>query len=190
MTPAELSRATGARIDRATKYLEYIERAMFLYSINTPARIAAFLAQIGHETGGLKYLTEIWGPTPTQERYEGRADLGNTQPGDGKRFKGHGFIQVTGRFNHAAARDQLRARLGDGVPDFEEFPDRLSEPEWAAMSAANYWDRHDLNKYADVGDFDGVSDMINRGHKTLREGDANGYKDRLALFETAKTVVA
>lgn len=190
MTAEDLARATGASVVRAALLLPHIVRAMDLFAIDTPQRQAAFLAQIGHESGGLRYLGEIWGPTPAQTRYEWRKDLGNTQLGDGRRFKGHGLIQVTGRFNHAAARDQLRARFGPSVPDFEAYPEQLEEFEWAAMSAANFWSQHDINKWADAGDFDGVSDVINRGRKTAAEGDANGYADRLALYKRATEVLA
>jgi putative chitinase len=190
MTAQELAQCTGARIDRAEAHFTNLEEAMALYAIDTPTRQAAFLAQIGHESGGLRYLQEIWGPTETQRRYETRQDLGNNQPGDGRRFAGHGFIQVTGRFNHAAARDQLRARFGMEVPDFEQEPEKLAEPYWAAMSAANFWSQHDCNRYADSGDFDGVSDVINRGRKTAAEGDSIGYQDRLALYRRATEVLA
>lgn len=183
MTPQQLAMATGARIDRATAHLPWIVAAMAAYNIDNPRRKAAFLARIGHESGGLKWPQEIWGPTPAQRGYELRQDLGNTQPGDGARFRGHGWIQVTGRYNHAAARDRLRAKFGDRVPDFEAEPHRLAEPEWAAMSAADFWHAHDINKYADIGDFDGVCDMINRGRKTSPYGDANGYADSFALWE-------
>lgn len=96
MNAQELARATGARIDRATAYLQAIEEAMGEFQIDTPERQAAFLAQIGHESGGLHWLVELWGPTPAQERYEHRADLGNTRPGDGYRFRGRGLIQTRG----------------------------------------------------------------------------------------------
>ena len=118
---------------------------------------------------------------PAQGRYEGRADLGNTKPGDGFRFRGRGLIQVTGRANHAAARDRLRARFGGGVPDFEELPDRLAEPQWAALSAGDFWDRHGLNALADAGDFMRITKAIN--------GGTNGYADRVARLETAKSVL-
>lgn len=191
MTPEQLATCTGClRPALAASWLEPIEAAMAAYGIDTPQRQAAFLAQIGHESGGLQYAREIWGPTPTQERYEGRADLGNTQPGDGKRFRGHGLIQVTGRDNHARARDRLRAKFPDrDVPDFEADPEALASPEWAALSAADFWDAHNLNKWADAGDFDGVSDVINRGRKTAKEGDANGYADRLARYNEAREVL-
>ena len=77
MTPAELSLATGARIDRATEFLPIIERAAVDFEVTTPDRMAAFLAQVGHESGGLHWLAELWGPTTAQSRYEGREDLGN-----------------------------------------------------------------------------------------------------------------
>lgn len=190
MTPKDLAICTGARIDRATKHLPWIESAMMAYGIDTPKRQAAFLARIGHESGGLHWPSELWGPTATQRRYETRQDLGNNQPGDGERFKGHGWIQVTGRYNHAQARDRLRDVFGSRVPDFEADPERLADPEWAAYSAAEFWHRNNINKYADIGDFDGVCDVINRGRKTAPYGDANGFAESFALYERAKRVLA
>ncbi|MDO9402029.1 MAG: glycoside hydrolase family 19 protein [Polaromonas sp.] len=191
MTPQDIARCTGARIDRAQYCADGLNDAMRLYGIDTPARKAMFLANIGHETGGLKWLKEIWGPTPAQSRYEGRADLGNTQPGDGRRFAGHGMLQTTGRFNHAAVRDRLRKRFPDmSVPDFEVEPERLADPEWASLSAADYIAMKDCNRFADSGDFDGYCDTINRGRKTAADGDSNGYADRLKLFKIAAAVIA
>lgn len=188
MTPAQLKAATGcASLTLAEAWLGFIEAAMRAYDIDTPARQAAFLANVGHESGGLHYTSELWGPTATQARYEGRKDLGNTQPNDGRRFRGHGLIQVTGRYNHARVRDRMRAKFpGHNVPDFEQYPELLAQFEWAALSAADFWDDHNLNEWADRGDFDGVCDIINRGRKTEREGDANGYADRLARYNVAQ----
>ncbi len=192
MTPEQLSRATSARIDRATTFLPHLIAAMAAYGIDkTVPRRTMFLANVGHESGGLHWLTEIWGPTPAQSRYEGRADLGNTQPGDGRKYPGHGLLQTTGRHNHAAVRDRLRAKFPDlDVPDFEEHPDQLAEPMWAAYSAADLVDMMDLNAVADAGDFDGYCDRINRGHKTRAEGDSNGFAQRLALYEAGQGVFA
>ena len=100
MTPQQLAICTGARIDRATEHLPHIEAAMQEFGITTKARQAAFLAQVGHESGGLHWLVEIWGPTAAQRRYELRQDIGNNQPGDGYRFRGRGLIQITGCLNY------------------------------------------------------------------------------------------
>ena len=127
----------------------------------------------------------MWGPTAAQSNYEGRADLGNSQPGDGSRYRGHGLIQVTGRFNHARVRDRLRARLGDGVPDFEASPELLAQPEWAAMSAADYWDDRGLNALADQATpeaFVAITRKIN--------GGTNGLADRQARLAAVQAVLA
>ena len=184
MTPEQLALCTGASLHRAATWLECIESAMTAFDINTPARQAAFLAQIGHESGSLRWCSELWGPTPAQTRYEGRADLGNTEPGDGSKYRGHGLVQVTGRVNHAAARDRLRAKFGDDVPDFEAEPERLAEPKWAALSAAEFWASHGCNDLADAGNIVGIGRFINRGSATSKY-PANGEADRLARYQAA-----
>ena len=171
-------RAVGANVARAELWLEPMRAAADVYDIYTPERVAAFLAQIGHESAGLKYTTELWGPSPAQRRYEGREDLGNTQPGDGARYKGHGLIQTTGRANHARVRDRLRQRLGDWVPDFEAHPELLATHEWAALSAADYWDDRGLNALADAGEFERITRRIN--------GGLNGQADRLAKWRAVR----
>ena len=103
MDALTLSRCTEALPSRAALFLYAMESAMAAYDIDTPARPArqaAFLAQVGHESGGLRYTREILGPTSAQSRYEGRADLGNTQPGDGIRYMARGLLQTTGRDNY------------------------------------------------------------------------------------------
>ena len=178
-----LAASMGCTIARAEPFAGPLDAACAAYGISdNTARLAAFLAQIGHESGALRYVRELWGPTPAQMRYEGRKDLGNTQPGDGERFKGHGLIQTTGRANHAAVRDRLRARLGPGVPDFEANPQMLEEPMWAAWSAADYWGWRKLNALADAGDFEQITRRIN--------GGLNGQADRLARWERAQAALA
>jgi putative chitinase len=187
VTPQLLQAATGCTPELAQRYAEPLSAACAFYGIDTPQRLAAFLAQIGHESGGLRWTTELWGPTPAQQRYEGRRDLGNTQPGDGERFKGRGLIQTTGRFNHARVRDRLRERFPD-VPDFEAEPERLAEPQWACLSAADYWDMRGLNALADAGRFIAIGRAINRGNAESKY-PANGEADRLARWERVKRVV-
>lgn len=177
----EALRAVGASAAKARQVLEPLKLACALYDITGPDRLAAFLAQVGHESGGFQHASELWGPTPAQKRYEGRTDLGNTQPGDGSRFRGHGFIQTTGRANHAKVRDRLRERLSVDVPDFEAEPERLAELPWACLSAADYWDMRGLNALADAGDFEAITRKVN--------GGLNGYADRCARWERVKAVL-
>lgn len=173
-----LRSAVGCSRGAAAIYTPILAGVCELYQINTPARLAAFLAQIGHESESFQFTREI----ASGAAYEGRLDLGNTQPGDGVRFRGRGLIQVSGRFNYAAVRDRLRALLGvDAVPDFEAAPEPLEQPYWAGMSAGDYWDSHGLNALADVGDFKKITKKIN--------GGLIGIDDRMARWETAKQAI-
>ena len=174
---------------RAGVFLVPLNEAMDEFGIDTPARKAAFVAQLAHESGSFRYVSEI----ASGLAYNGRKDLGNTRPEairiaaehgstPGPWWKGHGLIQITGYANHLACG----AALG---LDLLHQPSLLEQPVHACRSAAWFWKEHDLNKWADAGDFDGVSDVINRGRKTAREGDANGYADRLAFYQRAKEVL-
>lgn len=185
ITADELAACTGSTLARAANWLPAMSTAMDAFGITTAARIAAFLANVGHESGRLVYVREIWGPDAAQMGYEGRKDLGNLRPGDGRKFMGRGLIETTGRSNYMATRDGL-AKYLPSVPDFEQSPELLELPRWAAYSAAWFWAEHGLNDLADQGDFDGICDIINRGHKTAAVGDSNGYVERLALWTVAK----
>ena len=160
------------------KWVPHLQAAMAKYAINTPIRMAHFLAQIAHESGRFAYVRELWGPTAAQARYEGRGDLGNTQAGDGFRFRGRGLIQITGRANYRECATAL------GLP-LIIHPEALERPDIAAMASAWWWSDNGLNELADAGNVDHVSDRINRGRVTKPVGDANGYAERLALTERA-----
>lgn len=175
MTPKQLAAAVMCPLSRAAQWIPHLEAAMAAYGINTSARQSAFLAQIGHESGHLIYIREIWGPTQAQAGYEGRADLGNTQPGDGYRYRGRGLIQITGRANYRRAGDALSLPL-------EEHPELLELAANAAMSAAWYWQIRGLNELADAGDFERITRRIN--------GGLNGEAERLALWSAAKEALA
>lgn len=174
MDAQTLARCTGARLDRAQRNVDAITAAMEEFGITTPARQAAFLANVGHESGGLHWATEIWGPTIPQQRYEGRRDLGNVQPGDGFRFRGRGWLQTTGRANYEALSKHL------GV-DYVADPDRLANPVDAARSAGYFWQSHNLSQYADAGDFLKVVRVINGGY--------NGLSERQMLWASAKAAL-
>lgn len=174
-----LRRAVGCSQDDATRFAPFLAVTCETYEINTPARLAAFLSQIGHESGGFKFVREI----ASGAAYQGRADLGNTRPGDGERYRGRGLIQVTGRANYRALTERLRARLGVvQVPNFEDTPVALEDTRWAALSAGDYWDSRGLNALADIGDFKKITKKIN--------GALNGLDDRLARWEKAKQAIA
>ena len=175
-----LAAAIGCQRSRAAVFVGPLDTACARYAIDRPTRMAMFLAQVGHETASLQYVREVWGPTDAQLRYEGRADLGNTETGDGFRFRGRGLIQTTGRANYRHLRDRLR-KGGYRCPDFEQEPERLEEPQWAALSAADYWDMRRCNEAADAGNFELVTRLVN--------GGTNGIEDRINRWERAKRVL-
>ena len=145
----------------------HLDAALQEFEINTPARAAAFLGQIAHESGELRWMSEIWGPTAQQRKYEPPSDLakrlGNTEPGDGYRYRGRGVIQLTGRANYRAAGKAL------GV-NYESEPDAASTAPQTFRVAGWYWDSRKLNTKADAGDYDGITRAIN--------GGLNGKADR------------
>ncbi len=155
----------------AQRYLPHLNSAMAEAKINTPARQSAFLAQLAHESGQLRYMEEI----ASGAAYEGRRDLGNTQRGDGVRYKGRGPIQLTGRSNYRAAGRAL------GI-DLEGNPQRARDPDVAFRVAAWYWSSRNLNQYADAGNFSAITYRINGGY--------NGAADRNAYYRTAQSVLA
>ena len=177
MTKDQFQLATGLPLAIAARWYEPVERAMFEFAIVSPARAAMFLATIGHESGGFVYTREIWGPTPAQKKYEGRQDLGNTEPGDGFRYRGRGLVQITGRFNYQQVSDGL------GV-DFISRPERLEEPASAARASAWWWAKNGLNELADKGDFLAVSRRVNVGNATSTVVP-NGMEDRQRRYKLA-----
>lgn len=163
---------------RADLFALPLAAATELFDISTPKRLAAFLAQIAHESGQLGYVRELWGPTTTQRGYEGREDLGNIESGDGKRFMGRGLIQITGRKNY------LLCGMGLDL-DLLAAPELLEQPEAAAASAGWYWHTHNLNRYADRDDFLALSIAINGRNRST--GLPNGWADRQEFWRAAKS---
>jgi putative chitinase len=151
----------------AAEYAVLISRAMLEGSINTVLRAAAFLGQVAEETGDLRTLQEY----ASGAEYEGRHDLGNTQPGDGVRYKGRGGIQRTGRANYQRFQDATGIQVVD-------HPELLELPENAFRSDVLYWTDRGLNTYADRLDFDAIGKTINRGNPHATE-QPNGWQLRL-----------
>ena len=164
---------------RADVFLDPLNAAMDEFEINTPARQAAFVAQIAHESGQLQWVKELWGPTDEQRTYEPPGErareLGNTQPGDGFRYRGRGLIQITGRANYHACGRNLGVAL-------EDEPELLAQPVLACRSAALFWKSHGLNELADSGDFMRITMRIN--------GGLNGQASRVAFYERAQQTLA
>lgn len=155
---------------RAEIYHGPLCAAMEEFGIVTAPQIAMFLANVAHESGELKYVEEL----ASGEAYEFRDDLGNTEPGDGRRYKGRGLMQLTGRESY------LNCGLALGV-DFVNHPELLEEPQFAARSAGWFWFTRSLGVLADRGQFKAVVRKIN--------GGTNGLQSRLMYWERAKAVL-
>lgn len=181
------------------KFVDPINKVIEEFDINTPNRISMFLAQIGHESGGLtklhenlnykaarlqqifpKYFRDVDpnayanNPEKIANRvYASRMGNGNEASGDGYRFRGRGAVQLTGRSNYVACGEDLEV-------DLIANPDYLETPEGAIRSAAWFWDQHDLNEWADKKDVTTVTKKIN--------GGTIGLEERKELFEEALTI--
>lgn len=182
VTAGLLVAAYRAPAARAAAWVPHLRLAAALADADADAhRLACFLAQLGHESGRLRFTRELWGPTPAQRRYEPSTKLsralGNVRPGDGARYMGRGLIQVTGRANAWHMTLQLRELLGESVPDFVAAPGLMESPLWASLTAAAFWRSRGLNRYADARDFVGQTKRIN--------GGINGLADRQALYSVA-----
>lgn len=179
--------ASGAHTKIAERMLNYLQESCIAYSINTPARQLAFLAQIGHESGGLFYTEEL----DSGSAYEGRHDLGNTHPDDGIRYKGRGLIQITGRNNYQWLSNSFKV-------DFVNAPEKLGgknadlctaeQLNFATRSAAWFWHTNGLNAVADKID---LSQPIDEepNLETFKlltrkiNGGYNGLYDRINKFK-------
>lgn len=169
--PAELLKTVMPHAGkRADEFADALNAAMHEWQIRSRIRAAAFLGQVAHESGSLLYVQEI----ASGEAYEGREDLGNTQAGDGVRFKGRGLIQITGRANYARCAGAL------GL-DCVRYPKLLEQPIGACRSAGWFWMDRGLNEFADKNAFGTITKRINGGY--------NGLDDRINHWLTARRVL-
>ncbi|WP_420235140.1 glycoside hydrolase family 19 protein [Pseudomonas sp. ABY48] len=157
-----------------------LNASMARYRIISVKRIAAFLAQVGHESGQLRYVRELG-----SEQYLSKYDtgtlavrLGNSPQadGDGQKYRGRGLIQITGRDNYRRCSQGL---FGD--ERLLALPELLEQPQWAAESAAWFWEQNGLNELADRDQFNSITRRIN--------GGLNGLEERLQLWARARAVL-
>jgi putative chitinase len=157
-----LFRKLGATLDRAQELALAAVVHFPAYGImESEQRLAHFMAQLVHESGSFRYMEEI----ASGQAYEGRANLGNTEPGDGKRYKGRGPIQLTGRANYRT----FGRRIGI---DLERHPEIAALPSIGLHLALEYWADRKLNALADADDVVAITKRIN--------GGTNGLADRKA----------
>lgn len=159
--------APEAKPQQLRQLVPHLNQAMAKFGINTRLRQAHLLAQIAHESDRFTALEAA----QSGADYEGRKDLGNTQRGDGVKFKPRGLIHLVGRTNYAAASKAL------GV-DLIQHPQKLADPELAALSAGWFWSTNQLNGDADQDDVRTVTKIVNGGY--------NGLDDRKKLLQAAK----
>lgn len=152
----------GAAPERASELGMAANVHLRTYGIlDTPLRLAHFMAQVAHESGGFRYMEEI----ASGAAYEGRANLGNTQAGDGKRYKGRGPIQLTGRANYRLFGQRI------GI-DIEAHPEVVALPSFGLLIACMFWDSKGLNALADADDVVAITKRINGGQNGLAERQA------------------
>lgn len=172
LTADQLIQIAGANAphDRLRELISSVNQTLERYQINTALRIAHFIAQVAHESDCFNAMEEY----ASGEDYEGRDDLGNTQPGDGVRFKGRGLIQLTGRSNYAAFAKAMNV-------DFIAQPTLVAQAPYAVLVAGWFWDNNQLNSLADQDDLRAVTRTINGGY--------NGLEDREKYLQVAKRVL-
>lgn len=159
-------------------FYPFFDKYMKEYEIVGKLREAAFIAQIIHESGSFKYTEEI----ASGEAYEGRKDLGNIYPGDGRKFKGRGLIQITGRSNYEEISKAFDI-------DFINNPELLEQAEWAVKSACWWWYKKGLNKISDQWDSINNNDKNFRRITKIINGGYNGYADRKNHYDLALKIL-
>jgi putative chitinase len=148
-----------------------IQSTLDQYEIDTRLRVAHFLAQIIHEAAGLSTTEEF----ASGAAYEGRKDLGNVNPGDGRLYKGRGLLQLTGRANYKRLGEKLGVNL-------EDDPALAAEPKLSLSIACEYWTDRRINAACDADDLIAVTKKVN--------GGLNGLADRRQLLVKAKAALA
>lgn len=196
-----------AGVELISTWIGALEQAMLSFGINTPERMAMFLANCAHESRELTALREDLryksarlrqvfprffpddaiaqryaelGPEAIANRvYASRLGNGPEESGDGWNYRGGGLGGLTFKSNYMACSNDI---CGD-AQILLEHPEFIAEPDFGAAAFAWYWSQHKCNELADAGDFDGVCDVVNIGHKTVTKGDSYGFRDREHYLE-------
>lgn len=189
ITPQQLAAIAGKATPLMPGLAEWMNKTCPRYEIDTPLEYAHFLAQACHETDHFKTLREY----ASGANYEGRKDLGNTQAGDGVRFRGRGIFQTTGRANYT----QLGITLGKR-DQFIKQPELLETPEYAVWSACEFWKTRNLNDIANHGDDERLKKKY-RGNiievspveyiSLTINGGYNGMEERKKYYAIAKSIL-
>lgn len=175
ITAADVRALSSTAAARVVAGIVDNQKAIADGGIDTPLRLCHFMAQLAHESAHFQVTREF----ADGSAYEGRADLGNTQPGDGKRYRGRGLIQTTGRANYREATGDIQ-RMNPSAPDFEADPTALEQFPWALLAGISYWRRRKINTQADNDDVEAVTRKIN--------GGLNGLAERKQYLAKAKTI--
>lgn len=149
------------------------------FGLNTRDRIIHYLAQVFHESGSLRYVEEL----SSGAQYEGRKDLGNTQKGDGKRFKGRGFIQLTGRKNYQDFYND--EWCSDNIV---AYPNLVSNFPLNQMVSMWFWDRNNLNDLADLDNGANGEDIVKKITRKVN-GGYNGLDERVKFYQKFKKII-
>lgn len=178
ITVQQLARAVpSVNRNNAAEFVRIFNEHYDKFGIDTPIRMVHFLAQVFHESGALRYTEEI----ASGKQYEGRKDLGNVNPGDGVKFKGRGFIQITGRANYQAYRDS-----GFCVGNLMAHPEWLSKSPGHTKSAMWFWYKNNLSQIADHDDGGKIGEDIVKHITKKVNGGYNGLASRLYYYRCFK----
>lgn len=192
MNLEQLTRIIGAPLSSAQRanalsFLMSLESAGPRLGLDQVHRVVQYVAQALHESGSFRWDRELWGPTEQQLKYDPASgsqlsrDLGNTQPGDGRRFYGRTGGMLTGRSNYRAFTAWVRKQVDPAGPDFEAMPDMALTDPWEGLVPLWYWSARKLNAFADKGDVENITLKINGGR--------TGYNERLRWLARCSLVM-
>lgn len=177
------SSAVGVRVALLTERLAEAASTN-LNRLAEPNQLAHFIPQLLHESGCFQFLSEIWGPTDAQKRYDPpnskARELGNTEKGDGYKYRGRDFIELTGKSNYHKFYLWLASMVVHDCPDFVANPDKVIDDKYLGYASIWYWGTHGCIPAADTGSVTAVTKAVN--------GGTNGLEERLAYYDRAAMV--